>query len=341
MVGELRPPPSSSSASDQPGAPALDPYEYRRYAMISKTLLTPGATKTPVYKFKFSLLYPFANSTGQQSPPYLPGQAVEIQARIDGQLVSRYYTAFEATPGSGDGVLECTIKIYPNSKMGNWLIRQREGDRQIKIRGPLGREILSTVPRWTPEGGNPTGRVIFFAGGTGILPFTQLLRAWVMLSSPTLGLVAASEYTPTLADELDIQPGDTIVPHHHYYDGWCVGTNLRTNATGAFPLSATYPPLTTPLVLVHSCSSPEDFATAGPEIEGAVLAWPGCIQVIRLTDDRVGKERVQQVVGNGEGVERIVVCGPQGFVDTVVESVEGLCGTTVGVEVLPHDRIVE
>ncbi|KAI7875876.1 hypothetical protein K492DRAFT_119140, partial [Lichtheimia hyalospora FSU 10163] len=45
-----------------------------------------------------------------------------------------------------------------------------------------------------------------------------------------------STYTPTLSDELDIQPGDRVEILIEYDDGWCQGINLsRGNLKGVFP----------------------------------------------------------------------------------------------------------
>ncbi|KAI9228925.1 MAG: hypothetical protein DHS80DRAFT_30346 [Piptocephalis tieghemiana] len=45
-----------------------------------------------------------------------------------------------------------------------------------------------------------------------------------------------STYTPTLGDELEIQPGDQVQIVVEYDDGWCQGLNLsRGNAKGVFP----------------------------------------------------------------------------------------------------------
>ncbi|RKP14003.1 hypothetical protein BJ684DRAFT_15650 [Piptocephalis cylindrospora] len=45
-----------------------------------------------------------------------------------------------------------------------------------------------------------------------------------------------STYTPTLGDELEIQPGDQVQVIVEYDDGWCQGLNLsRGNAKGVFP----------------------------------------------------------------------------------------------------------
>ncbi|KAI8376207.1 uncharacterized protein BYT42DRAFT_486752, partial [Radiomyces spectabilis] len=45
-----------------------------------------------------------------------------------------------------------------------------------------------------------------------------------------------STYTPTLSDEVDIQPGDQVEVLVEYDDGWCQGINLsRGHVKGVFP----------------------------------------------------------------------------------------------------------
>ncbi|KAI8139568.1 hypothetical protein BJV82DRAFT_659830 [Fennellomyces sp. T-0311] len=56
-------------------------------------------------------------------------------------------------------------------------------------------------------------------------------------ASTSLGIfTVVSTYTPTLSDELDIQPGDRVDVIVEYDDGWCQGINLsRGNCKGVFP----------------------------------------------------------------------------------------------------------
>ncbi|RKP22270.1 hypothetical protein SYNPS1DRAFT_18733 [Syncephalis pseudoplumigaleata] len=45
-----------------------------------------------------------------------------------------------------------------------------------------------------------------------------------------------STYTPTLGDELEIQPGDKVSILIEYDDGWCQGVNhTRGGLKGVFP----------------------------------------------------------------------------------------------------------
>ncbi|KAJ3261620.1 S-methyl-5-thioribose-1-phosphate isomerase, partial [Borealophlyctis nickersoniae] len=99
LVGELRPPALLTPTV------TFDPTEFRRYAVTEKNLQTPLTTRTPVYSLRFCLLYPHA--TPGPFPAILPGQCVEIQARINGEWVSRYYTPVR---GRDMGCFEVDVK---------------------------------------------------------------------------------------------------------------------------------------------------------------------------------------------------------------------------------------
>lgn len=66
---------------------------------------------------------------------------------------------------------------------------------------------------------------------------TPATPATVQPSNNSLGVFTViSTYTPTLSDELDIQPGDQVEVLVEYDDGWCQGVNLSRGGTkGVFP----------------------------------------------------------------------------------------------------------
>ncbi|ORX98986.1 hypothetical protein K493DRAFT_299626 [Basidiobolus meristosporus CBS 931.73] len=51
------------------------------------------------------------------------------------------------------------------------------------------------------------------------------------------GYTCVFAYTPTLEDELMIQPGDMLIVIWSFDDGWAVGRNLNTGNEGAFPMA--------------------------------------------------------------------------------------------------------
>jgi cytochrome-b5 reductase len=133
----------------------LEPKDFRELPLIAKTELAPS-----VYRFTFAL----PQSTDVIGLPI--GQHVAIKATIKGQSVSRSYTP---TSNNLDlGVLELVIKCYPDGLLtGQYLANLQVGDR-VLFRGPKGamkyRKGLCQ-------------RIGMIAGGTGITPMYQLIRA--------------------------------------------------------------------------------------------------------------------------------------------------------------------
>ncbi|RAO64552.1 uncharacterized protein BHQ10_000564 [Talaromyces amestolkiae] len=133
----------------------LQPKEYKTLPLVAKELLAPN-----VYLFVFQL--PRKNEAIG-----LPiGQHVSIKATIDGQPVSRSYTP---TSNNLDlGRLELVIKCYPDGILtGKYLANLKVGDK-VAFRGPKG------AMRYKKGLCKKLGMV---AGGTGITPMYQLIRA--------------------------------------------------------------------------------------------------------------------------------------------------------------------
>ncbi|KAK1989857.1 oxidoreductase NAD-binding domain-containing protein [Colletotrichum falcatum] len=133
----------------------LDPVSYHPLPLVEKTLLAPN-----VYRFVFELPTP-ATVLG------LPiGQHVSIKAEVGGKSVSRSYTP---TSNNSDlGRLELVIRCYPDGLLtGGYLAGLEPGD-EVLFRGPKG------AMRYRP---NMARRIGMLAGGTGITPMYQLIRA--------------------------------------------------------------------------------------------------------------------------------------------------------------------
>ncbi len=133
----------------------LDPVTYSHLPLKAKSQVSPN-----VYRFTFSL--PSADTVLG-----LPvGQHVAIKAEIDGESVSRSYTP--VSNNSDRGVLELVIKVYPDGKLTNsYLSKLTEGD-EVLFRGPKG------AMRYHRGVCKNIGMI---AGGTGITPMFQLIRA--------------------------------------------------------------------------------------------------------------------------------------------------------------------
>ena len=133
----------------------LDPVKYVPIPLQTKTLVAPN-----VYRLTFSLPTP---STVLGLPI---GQHVAIKASVANESVSRSYTP--VSNNSDRGTLELLIKVYPDGKLTNgYLAKLNVGD-EVLFRGPKG------AMRYHPDLCKKIGMV---AGGTGITPMFQLIRA--------------------------------------------------------------------------------------------------------------------------------------------------------------------
>ncbi|KAJ4987693.1 NADH-cytochrome b5 reductase 1-like protein 2 [Stagonosporopsis vannaccii] len=94
------------------------------------------------------------------------GQHVAIKATIDGKTVTRSYTP--TSNNLDKGLLELVIKIYPDGQLtGKFFANLKVGD-EVLFRGPKG-AYTHTVGQCKKIG--------MIAGGTGITPMYQLIRA--------------------------------------------------------------------------------------------------------------------------------------------------------------------
>ncbi|KAI9037572.1 cytochrome b5 [Aspergillus affinis] len=163
----------------------LQPKEYRTLPLVAKNLLAPN-----VYRFVFQL----PHKTDVIGLPI--GQHVAIKATINGQSVARSYTP---TSNNLDlGKLELVIKCYPDGLLtGQYLANLKIGDK-VLFRGPKG------AMRYKKGLCKKLGMI---AGGTGITPMYQLIRAICEDETDTteISLIYAnrSEEDILLRDELD------------------------------------------------------------------------------------------------------------------------------------------
>nr|KAJ3417900.1 hypothetical protein HK105_000617 [Polyrhizophydium stewartii] len=321
LVGELVP---SSEAldnqnsshtlmSDLARSPRLfDRFEYRRYALTAKEMVTSHSTATPIFKLRFCLLYPYDVRDGAPRE-FLPGECIEIQTRISNRLVSRYYTPL---PGGDLTVFEIHVKNMRQGTMSTFLARQTSGDRQFKIRGPFGgalvhvqRPLRLGTTQWIPD------RLVFVAGGTGIAPLLQLI-GYVFL--PTLEKIRViADYDRRFEDELTLRKGDSVIVKHHFNDGWCQGIHAATGAEGVFPLLCTAPRCgpRTRIILINCVQSADDII--GRElISAAMLAYPLQFEVHHFVENRAprGQSPIggsvsggSSVNGNGNGYGRVSI----------------------------------
>ncbi|KAH0427783.1 hypothetical protein CcaCcLH18_09489 [Colletotrichum camelliae] len=133
----------------------LDPVTYHPLPLAEKHLIAPN-----VYRLVFELPTP---STVLGLPI---GQHVAIKAEIDGKSVSRSYTP---TSNNADlGRLELVIRCYPDGLLTGKYLANVEVGEEVLFRGPKGAMRYSR---------GLTKKIGMLAGGTGITPMYQLIRA--------------------------------------------------------------------------------------------------------------------------------------------------------------------
>ncbi|ROW10760.1 hypothetical protein VPNG_05047 [Cytospora leucostoma] len=133
----------------------LDPLNYHALPLIEKEVVAPN-----VFRLVFELPTP-------DTVLGLPiGQHVAIKAEIDGATVQRSYTP--VSNNSDKGILELVIKGYPDGLLtGRYLSHLSLGD-EVSFRGPKG---AMRYRRGLCK------KIGMLAGGTGITPMFQLIRA--------------------------------------------------------------------------------------------------------------------------------------------------------------------
>jgi nitric-oxide synthase, bacterial len=102
--------------------------------------------------------------------PWLPGQHLVVQARVDNRNIQRAYTLSSAPTDGRD--YEITVKREPGGVFSRWLFAGGEGSF-LRISEPAGNYYL-------PEGHR--NDVVCFAGGIGITPALAMVRSVVARS---------------------------------------------------------------------------------------------------------------------------------------------------------------
>lgn len=146
--------PSKKIVKHQPSG-FLTPRDYKKLPLIEKEWLSDTAVR---------LVFELPT---KQTVIGLPiGQHVAIKAQVGEQMVTRSYTP--TSNNSDPGVLELVIRIYSDGLLtGGYLGKLNVGD-DVDFRGPKG------AMRYRKGYAKKIGMI---AGGTGITPMYQLIRA--------------------------------------------------------------------------------------------------------------------------------------------------------------------
>lgn len=134
--------------------PVLDPKQWQEFPLKEKIVISPN---TALYRF--ALPHP-------QDVLGLPiGQHISVSAEINGKDIMRSYT-----PTSSDedlGHFDLLIKSYEKGNISRYVSLLKIGDK-IRVKGPKGQFTYSpTLSR----------HIGMIAGGTGITPMLQIIRA--------------------------------------------------------------------------------------------------------------------------------------------------------------------
>eukprot|EP01112_Ceratiomyxa_fruticulosa_P015421 TRINITY_DN4531_c0_g1_i1.p1 TRINITY_DN4531_c0_g1~~TRINITY_DN4531_c0_g1_i1.p1 ORF type:complete len:278 (-),score=58.16 TRINITY_DN4531_c0_g1_i1:148-981(-) len=142
---------------------SLDPKEYRKFKLVDKTIISHNTRL-----FRFALPTP-------DSILGLPiGQHISLKAVVDEKDVMRSYT-----PVSSDdekGYFDLIIKVYERGVMSQYVDHLVVGQDSIDVRGPKGAFVYQT---------NMFRSIGMIAGGTGITPMLQVIRAILKNKSDT------------------------------------------------------------------------------------------------------------------------------------------------------------
>jgi cytochrome-b5 reductase len=133
----------------------LAPATFQKLPLVKKELLAANT-----YRFVFAL----PSSDAVLGLPI--GKHVSIRGMVNGKLVSRSYTPI--SNNLDRGVLELVVRCYADGVLTNGYMRQLEVGDEVEFRGPKG---LISYDRGFCE------KIGMVAGGTGITPMYQLIRA--------------------------------------------------------------------------------------------------------------------------------------------------------------------
>ncbi|KAG0343866.1 hypothetical protein BG004_004924 [Podila humilis] len=168
---------------------------FKRYILSSKTTLTSQTTSRPVRRFTFrpcTGLDKKPKRTKRNNPKkmFAPGEYIEIQCTVDGQVLTRSYTPIE---GNMDEEFAIYVKIYSDGMVSRFLDNQYPG-YEIRIRGPFDlsekygmddlpaasiNAVARSVPRMLYNPQREDGRwnvLLMIVGGTGLTPALQMIH---------------------------------------------------------------------------------------------------------------------------------------------------------------------
>ncbi|KAG9314524.1 NADH-cytochrome b5 reductase [Chiua virens] len=168
-------------------APILNPKEFQAFPLKEKIVVSPN---TAIYRFALP------RSDAVLGLPI--GQHISISAEIDGKEITRSYT-----PTSSDddlGSFDLLIKSYEKGNISRYVSSLKIGDK-VKVRGPKGNF------KYSPTLSRHIGMI---AGGTGITPMLQIIRA--ALKNPADGTKLSIIYANVNVEDILLKRSLTSSP---------------------------------------------------------------------------------------------------------------------------------
>jgi len=105
---------------------------------------------------------------------FQPGQHVDVRLTApDGYQAKRSYSIASAPDATG--TIELAIDRLDNGEVSSFFHEIAAAGDDIELRGPLGGHFV-----WRPRDGGP---VLLVAGGSGVVPFMSMIRAWLAEAS--------------------------------------------------------------------------------------------------------------------------------------------------------------
>ncbi|KAJ0408781.1 hypothetical protein ATCC90586_005532 [Pythium insidiosum] len=153
-----------SSAAASPFA--LDATHWRPFKLLMKQRVCEMT-----YKFTFEL------PPGKKLGLEIPGQHLKVRATINDRVIERAYTP--TSKFSQMGSFDLVIKLYPDGAMSSFLETLSVG-ATVEMLGPhgaIGYPAPRTVTRGSKTVQSEATHLVLLAGGTGITPMLQLVRA--------------------------------------------------------------------------------------------------------------------------------------------------------------------
>jgi len=218
---------------------ALNPKEYQRFRLVDKTIVSHNTR-----------LFRFALHRADEILGLPIGQHISLRAIIDDKEVMRSYTP--VTSDDEKGYFELIIKVYEKGVMSKYVDQLVPGQDSIDVRGPKGAFLYRP---------NMHKKIGMLAGGTGITPMLQVIRAILKNQHDTteVSLIFANVNSDDILLQQDLDQLVEKYPNFKLYyvlnnppEGWTGGVGFISQEM----IQAHLPPPAEENVKVVMCGPP-------------------------------------------------------------------------------------